>query len=228
MIHKADCDNWIDYFKRTTILSNYFYYRRTLLKKVLRYSREEALILEVGTGTGWSSVSLAMAKRHVMALDIDIEILRRVKGLAQNLGTSLDIICADMRMLPFRDDVFRIAFSQGVLEHFDDNTIILAIKEQIRVAPLLIVDVPTNKAKKQPGAYGDERWLSWKYWKKLLKNVGVKIPLIYGRSPSSFGYLLPLGLYKLIGYRFSMAIGFVCVRKNARFEFGGLKERLID
>lgn len=224
--HKVN--NWIDYFEKTTVLSNYFNYRRTLLNKLMRYSNEGDIILELGTGTGWSSISLSLANRYVVALDISEKILRGVNRLAQNLQTPIDTICADMKMLPFRDNSFKIAFSQGVLEHFDDNAIILMVKEQAKVAPIIIVDVPTNKAKNQPRAYGDERWLSWKYWKKLLENAGTKVSLIYGSSPSPFSYLLPLGIQKLIGYRFSMAIGLICIRKNYRFNYGRLRERLID
>jgi len=220
--------NWIDYFESTTILSNYFSYRKILLKKVLRYTNEGDLVLEIGTGTGWSSISLKMEKRQIVALDINLEILNRIKRLAQNLNSPLNEICADMKMLPFRDNIIQVTFSQGVLEHFDDETIIITVRDQIRVSPIVIVDVPTKKAKNQPYAHGDERWLSWKYWKKLLKKTSVNIPLIYGRSPSPIGFILPLGIYKLIGYRFSMAVGFICVRKNYRFMFGGIKERLID
>jgi len=221
-------EQWIKYFEKTTYLPEYFFYRRTLLRKVKRYSNEGDLILEVGAGSGWSSIALAQAKRKIVALDIGLPILRGVRRLAKSLGLSLETICADMKMLPFKDNAFRIAFSQGLLEHFDDNSIIQGVKEQSRVASIVIVEVPTNLSKGKSRAFGNERWLSWKVWKKLLLKAGVKIALMYGISPSAIGFLLPLGIYKLISYRFSLAVGFVCIRPNMKFTFGGLKERLID
>jgi SAM-dependent methyltransferase len=220
--------SWSDYFEKTTVLSEYFYYRRTLLRKVLRYSQERALVLEIGSGTGWSSLALAMARRTVVALDIAPEALRRVGELAANLEVLLSVICADTKALPFRHDTFQIVFSQGVLEHFDNRAIRCITSELLRVAPVMIVDAPTNRAKNQPGAFGDERWLSWKYWKRLLTSADCEVRLVYVGGPSYLGYLLPLALYKLVGVGLSLSAGFVCTRREVQFRFGQLRERFID
>ena len=218
---------WTEYFGKTTVLPKYFRYRYTLLIKALRYSEAGDTLLEIGAGTGWSSISLALAGRRVICLDIDADVISGIKELASNLRVHLSLVCGDMLYLPFREDAFRLAFSQGVLEHFDDQTIISSMREQIRVSPIIIVDVPTEKGRKQK-SYGDERWLSWKYWKRLLLKAGAKIDLIYGKSPTLIGFLLPLALYKLLGYRFSMGVGFVCTRRSDPPLQVGIKDRIID
>ena len=223
-------ENWITYFERTTELPSYFSYRKTLFSKLKRYTVVGDLILEIGAGTGWSSVALAQMRRQVVALDVQPSISRGIKKLARNLAVEINVVCADMKALPFRNEAFRIVFSQGVLEHFKDDDIVQTVMEQFRVAELTIIDVPTNKAKGQPGAHGDERWLGWKQWKKLVLRAGACIHGLYGGSPDYVGYLLPFFLWKLIGYRFAMAIGIICSRKGSKASGRSIsiKERLID
>lgn len=223
-------DGWIDYFSRTTELPAYFQYRATLLNKVKRYSKQGDMCLEIGAGRGWSSASLGLMKRNIVALDIEGSILKRIQELSRKLSAGVEVICADMKQLPFIDRAFRVVFSQGVLEHFDDDEICEAIKEQLRVGEIVVIDVPTNKAQGHPGAYGGERWLTWKHWKNLVGAAGAHIHLLFGSSPTLYAYLLPFGLWKVMGYRFSSNLGIVCSRldSNAGSPIGGFRERLVD
>lgn len=70
---------------------------------------------------------------------------------------------------------FDVSFSNGVLEHFSDQKIILAIKQQLKIAQVVIISVPTKYFSQSEALYGDERYLPLDHWRLLINNSGGKI-----------------------------------------------------
>ncbi|MEK7463325.1 MAG: class I SAM-dependent methyltransferase, partial [Patescibacteria group bacterium] len=71
----------------------------------------------------------------------------------------------------FGSNSFDCVISHGMLEHYSDSEIIHFLKTQLSVAPLVIFVVPINSMSKKyrSKGFGDERYLSTKYWKELIK-----------------------------------------------------------
>lgn len=129
-------------------------------------------ILEVGTGTG----SLAGVLSHRAALTASIDLfgeVQRVAGLnAAALGAELRFARGDAFTMPFRDDAFDVAFSQGFFEHFDDGDVRRLIDEQLRIATRVVFSVPNrwypHVGKRGPGLIGNERLISTRQWRESL------------------------------------------------------------
>ena len=100
-------------------------------------------VLEVGAGTGRDTMELVSRGATGYVLDYTFGSLRLMQQHAQSIGVPLTLVCADARMLPFREGSFALVFHQGLLEHFRDPASILI--ENARVLEpdaTLIVDVP--------------------------------------------------------------------------------------
>jgi SAM-dependent methyltransferase len=81
----------------------------------------DARIVEVGCGTGQTSLYLARADRQVVALDLSREALKLGAAAARRYGIdSIAFVEADLNRLPLRDGVFDVVYSSGVLHHTPD------------------------------------------------------------------------------------------------------------
>ena len=123
-------------------------------------------ILEIGSGTGYHSCFLSYFGITTIALDINrgvIEIARRNK--AQFRG-KVDFVVASAFNLPFKDNCFDICFSQGLLEHFDNNLIYLFLDSSLRVGRSVILSVPSNHYPCKD--FGDERLLTPNVWHSII------------------------------------------------------------
>ena len=79
-----------------------------------------AKCLEIGCGTGISSLWLANNGRDVTALDYTKESIELVKTAGKKLGIEIDTIQYDAtEMLPFEENEFDYIFQCGLLEHFE-------------------------------------------------------------------------------------------------------------
>jgi len=132
----------------------------------------EGPILEVGSGSGKACV---LAKRlcpekQVVALDVARQTTRFIRGLMQYTKTSVDVVNGDVLHLPFRTNSIGIVFSVGMLEHYPDDWIITALREQARIAKRVLVSVPLIHYENFR-LHGDERLLTKSAWLRLLEEV---------------------------------------------------------
>lgn len=75
--------------------------------------------LEIGCGTGISSLWLAKHNRKASALDYTESSVALVNAAAKELGLALNTVLADATIkLPFEDNEFDVIFQCGLLEHF--------------------------------------------------------------------------------------------------------------
>ena len=81
----------------------------------------DALVAEIGCGTGQMSLYLARADREIVALDLSREALRLGAAAARRYGTDrVRFVEADIARLPLRPRAFDVVYCSGVLHHTPD------------------------------------------------------------------------------------------------------------
>ncbi len=148
----------------------------TLIESV---AQTGSCVLEVGFGSGYTSVLLADMGYRVASVDLSTELVVRLARF-RSVYPKLFPQSADMFRLPYASDSFEVVFSCGVLEHFPDDKIVAGLREQSRVAKYVLVDVPNSRCKTRP--FGDERCLPVRHWKALIREAGLTIIAERGRD----------------------------------------------
>ncbi len=98
------------------------------------YSQVETFqVIDIGSGPGHDSLIFAQNGARVTALDYSYKALKLAKELYQRMGLPIRTIRADAGNIPLDRDIFDIAFSAGVLEHFTDRELEKVIDDMIRV-----------------------------------------------------------------------------------------------
>lgn len=189
---------------------------RELITQIRRAARPSAIILEVGCGSGLTSVLLAGMGYRVTAVDANAKLVEKVKRFTATFP-NLVSVQADMFRTEFNDKDFDIAFSQGVLEHYSDNDIVRALVEQRRIAQTVIIDVPNGRGK--IGDYGDERLIFPEQWRKLIQASGFTVVNESARGMARWSEFLPKFLGWLedswIARHFGENSIFVCKEANS-------------
>jgi ubiquinone/menaquinone biosynthesis C-methylase UbiE len=100
-------------------------------------------ILEIGAGSGATSIKLSQVGAIAICLDYSPNSIKVIKRNASFYNTNVLCVLADANFLPFKSETIDICFHQGFLEHFKDPSNLLL--EQYRILKqngFLLVDVP--------------------------------------------------------------------------------------
>lgn len=201
--------------------------REVLYNILLKYSKEEDKILDVGCGIGIESVFLAKKGRKVWAVDKDLEPLKIAKEYSQKEKTKINFKKADATKLPFKDEKFDMVFSIAMLHFLPQKKFEKAISEQIRVLKkggILIIDVPYKysihtiykkimiKLGKWP--WGKEKEFSRREIKRILNKYNLKLlkeyswgldrisKILFNFHETRFGKYMPPVIRKMYSYIF--------------------------
>lgn len=153
-------------------------YKKKFINKIKKYSNYGGKIAELGCGTGLLAGYMQKNGYSVTAIDISQKMLNYAQDIAK---TSKVISCCDcykredILKLKFKRKYFDVVFSNGVMEHFNDNDIITSIRKQLKVAKYSIVGVPSLYFNMNEKMLGNERSLSIKEWDRLFKLAGAEI-----------------------------------------------------
>lgn len=100
--------------------------------------------LEIGCGTGMSSLWLAKQGKCVTALDYTQSSVELVKAAADKLGLrNINIVqCDATKELPFKEKQFDYIFQAGLLEHFETEEQIRMLKCWKRYGKYMISMIP--------------------------------------------------------------------------------------
>lgn len=203
---------WASYFKKRTIFDQALMYAR-LIRTIIHFAPKGGALLEVGCGSGLTSILLQDLGYEVVLCDIDREVLSQVEKRKRRYNADMSLVRMDMRSLDFMRDSFDVVFHQGLLEHFDDKSIVRALREQKNVGKVVIFEVPNSRAKL---SYGDERLLPPRYWRRLIRQAGLNVVFQYGTDLNYLGALWPYGIvyasYDVFGRFFGRNSGFVCAQ----------------
>lgn len=144
-----------------------------LINRIKKTLAPKSKILEIGTGTGSIGALLIKYGFDVIGIDIDEKMAGVAKKSFALFGDSNNVFVMDAKNIvsKFGENSFKCVITHGMLEHYQDNEIILHLNNQLKVAPLAICVIPTKAMSPhyRSKGLGDERYLSTKYWKKLLE-----------------------------------------------------------
>lgn len=132
-------------------------------------------LLEVGSGTGLQSTFLSYFGGEVVSVDLYRQVARMARDVSRYYkGREVAFVVADARFLPFKADSFGLCFSQGLLEHLSDRTIVDIVCEAKRVAlDKLLFSVPSANFPEQD--FGDERLMFPYQWRVILSQFGARV-----------------------------------------------------
>ena len=162
-----------------------------LLTAVARRARGS--VLEVGIGSGAQSAILSRWIPRTVSIDNDSRILNAARPNLQRFGPEVQLVSADAFAMPFADQSFGVAVSQGLMEHFDDARIGGLLEEQLRVCRSVVFSIPSDRYPRQD--VGDERLMAPARWREIVsKAVDIGrykvVGRYYGFDPESLKYSL--------------------------------------
>ena len=122
-------------------------------------------VLEAGSGTGTLMAAVARRGINVLGIDSNANALRISRELFELVGAdNVAVLRGDLFKL--RTSGFSVAYSQGVLEHYNDFDIQALVAEQLRVADHVVISVPSPQWNQSPDP--NERHLLASDWMDIL------------------------------------------------------------
>lgn len=151
-------------------------FKKPLIKLIRKYAKNKKVI-ESGSGTGVVSTYLASIGFDVTAIDIDDQMLELAKKISYqyNKKNKPKFENNDVFILDYNNNEFDVSFSNGVLEHFNDEEIICTLSKQMDIADIVIFGIPTKYFNQEEAMYGNERYMDFKKWRSLVKEAHGKI-----------------------------------------------------
>lgn len=135
-------------------------------------------ILEIAAGSAYTSVIMAdlLARRGgtVIVSDLSSDLVAQAESKFGTHG-NMYFSVQDSSHLTLKQDDVDIIIHQGFLEHFDDDQIVAFLKEQGRVARLVIFDVPNGLRNDKTQEFGNERFLLPEEWCALVRKAGLTV-----------------------------------------------------
>ncbi len=163
-----------DFLKGNVIYHDYF------ISLINRYARKFSQndipkIAEVGIGTATMSIHFSKTSYEVLGIDNDPLIVSKAMDTNNRLGGYAKFICLDAFDLQkyFKDKIFDVVFSQGTMEHFDNDNLKRIIETQLYIGRYIIFSVPSINYPNSE--FGNERKMSTNEWESLIKSFGYTV-----------------------------------------------------
>jgi len=119
-------------------------------KTLSKYIPREALVLEVGFGSGRILTRIARELNcKCVGVDVEDGAFPSLSFFSQQQGVKVEAMKGDGFSLPFKDGSFDAVYSEGVIEHFPIGRAQEMVKEHARVCRpggLVVVSVPNKFA----------------------------------------------------------------------------------
>jgi SAM-dependent methyltransferase len=111
--------------------------------EMLKLTLPRERILEIGCGSGATSLALACEGRVCTAIDNSTEVVALVTAAAVRLQCPCEVLLADAAQeLPFEDNAFDVSFQAGLLEHFHQEERIQLLTLWGRVSRRMVSLIP--------------------------------------------------------------------------------------
>ena len=132
------------------------------------------------SGIGWGLQYLIQqrfidADPDVILQDIDSEIINLAHKIANTYNSVKKPIFINKSIfeLDYPENFYDVSYSNGVLEHFNDEQIIATLKQQLKVSKIVIFGIPTKYFNQNEAMYGDERYMDYGCWRELIFEAGL-------------------------------------------------------
>jgi SAM-dependent methyltransferase len=180
-----------------------------------------ARVISIGCGIGLLDILLAGFGYQVTSIDSDPGVVESARVLSRELGLEREIDQADAFDLGAYHGRFDVAYSGGLLEHWNGTRTAELLSQHARCAPLVVVEVPTKHTmklpEKLPEIYVDMKLFRPREFTARVRAAGLEVMKVYpvgsvpGRRREVLENLVPPALFRrlqlLAGY--SMGIGVV-------------------
>lgn len=115
------------------------------------------LIVDVGTGAGFTAFAAAPFARRVLATDITPEMLRQTRAQAKDRGVvNVDLVAAEAESLPFDDGSVDVVTCRQAAHHFHDLRRVLSeVQRVLKVGGAFIFTDPAA-----PEGDTEEEWMN--------------------------------------------------------------------
>jgi len=130
--------------------------------------------LEIGSGTGLQSCFISYFGIEVISIDRDVKVAKMASKVSRYYNSKdVSFVVADARYLPFKNKTFGLSFSQGLLEHLNNETIVeIVLEAKNTVNGKILFSVPSINFPEQ--SFGNERLMYPGDWKAILFQFKVK------------------------------------------------------
>jgi len=139
----------------------------------IKLDKSSRTILDVGCGKG---DAMDFLNRHGKFEAVGIDIFRPYLEEAKSKGCFQDLVCGDVRWLPFKDNSFDVVICMEVLEHLEKADGYKLLNELERVARRqILLTTPVGKHELHPfdgNPYQEHKYI-WKV--EDLKKLGYKV-----------------------------------------------------
>ena len=185
--------SWGEYYRDGASLASFFaslHYHEPLLRAVLEGKPSSAL--EAGSGPAIMSSFLAMAGIETIAVDNDPGVLEVARESARRWGVQPTFVEHDILQLEQLGRTVDVVFSQGVLEHFEDEQIRELTRQSLVIAPRFVFSVPSKWYGHKD--FGNERLFTAERWAEILNGLGrvTVTPYFYARRRYTYALRKPL------------------------------------
>lgn len=169
-LYKIDVD---EFEKPDDYIKYKLSYKKKMINEIIRYSYK-GKVIEMGCGTGLVAGYLQKKGLDVTALDKSSAVLKYAEELAKqsNIISPCKYEVGDILDLKYKKNSFNVVFSNGVMEHFNDEEIIRILSQQLDISKIVIFGVPSTYFNMNEKMLGNERSLTSKEWKNLIKKSG--------------------------------------------------------
>lgn len=176
---------------------------------------KNAKILGIGSGPGWSEFYLSSIGYEVTGIDNEPALVDLACKRASLLGVPTKFEVADaFDLSPFHSK-FDLAFSCGVLEHFDRNVTVELLKEQAKCASKVLIQIPAIYTK-YTGTITDERIYTINQLAKIVEDAGLRVIAKFGYGDLTatpmqvfLRRILPRAIWRIAqnkGFAYSIAV----------------------
>jgi SAM-dependent methyltransferase len=179
--------HWHEYYDDRRLTSFFGFvssilYHSVFLFAILRLRPKR--ILEVGCGRGIQSIFLSRFIPFSAAVDADKNMIVIAEGLNSKFHGRTNFKVMDGRRIHFLNNSFDVVFSQGLLEHFDDENMVKFVDSWLKLSSVCVISVPSSEYGTQE--FGDERLMTIQEYSNILKNYSTRYSY-YGFKPSERG-----------------------------------------
>ena len=134
-------EEWDRYWKDKSIKKRMIefvrrnYFSKIFISEILKNVQTSDSLLEAGCGSGTYLQMIQSENKDIFCVGID----NSKESVKIAIDKNVEIVLGDIFNLPFKDKTFKVAFNQGVMEHFNDNEFRKILKELARVAENVLI-----------------------------------------------------------------------------------------